>query len=246
MYRSLRKNLELFDMVAGDEKFCEDYCLNEYEIIRGYISTTGMLNVLTDDWNCIRERGIDPAEMLYYFLEYEPEEKKMEMAKQLWDELEDVPLSTDEDKDLDCIDEDFHLWGKGTNRLEIWGDMETIFQISVTKDLMNIETIKNKDIMPDMVFDEKTDYPVVTCGKYLNYWTTQGDYDVFIIFHEMEEDIYENICEKIVHIVMDNRKPYETKEQLAKRIQAALEALVEWEYNTPYVIVDSMKKKGTR
>ena len=35
--------------------------------------------------------------------------------KKLWSDFEDVPIDKDE-----CIDENFHIWCKGTDRYEIW------------------------------------------------------------------------------------------------------------------------------
>ncbi len=35
--------------------------------------------------------------------------------RELWKQFEDIPIDEDE-----CIDEDFHIWEKGTPREEIW------------------------------------------------------------------------------------------------------------------------------
>ncbi|MBI4680902.1 MAG: hypothetical protein HY753_06790 [Nitrospirae bacterium] len=35
--------------------------------------------------------------------------------KKLWKELEEIPVDSN-----DCIERDFYLWQKGTDKLEIW------------------------------------------------------------------------------------------------------------------------------
>ena len=59
------------------------------------------------------------------------------MAKQVWDELADVPTAEDE-YDL-FIDTDFRCWGKGTSVEGIWLDIEHWFGVSIAVDLMRIE-----------------------------------------------------------------------------------------------------------
>lgn len=118
--------------------------------------------------------------------------------------------------------------------------LDVVNEIKAKEKHIETKAINNRDLTPEMAFDEE-DHPMVSEGNYLNFWTTSGDYDVFIIYHEMERFTNDDIVEKVVHHIMDHRKVNDTKEQLAKKIHDALEALVDWEYNTPHVIVDSMK-----
>lgn len=89
--------------------------------------------------------------------------------------------------------------------------------------------------------DNEENYPMMSCGEYLNFWTTEGDYDVFIIFHELQENTHYEECEKIVHHIMSYKKPNDTKEKLADKIHTALEILVNWEQNNPYVFITKVK-----
>lgn len=118
--------------------------------------------------------------------------------------------------------------------------LDVVNEIKAKEKHIETKAINNRDLTPDMVFDEE-DHPMMSEGNYLNFWTTGGNYDVFIIYHGMERFTNDEIVEKVVHYIMNHRKANDTKGQLAKKIHDALEALVDWEYNTPHVIVDSMK-----
>ena len=67
-------------------------------------------------------------------------EFNLETAKKIWSDLGDIPV--DEDDNLDV---DFHIkecgttFEKGTDVTEIWHWFEDTFNISVAKDLMNLE-----------------------------------------------------------------------------------------------------------
>lgn len=41
----------------------------------------------------------------------------------LWEQLGDIPID-----DTECIDEDFHIWKKGTDRLEIWHRFDEVYK----------------------------------------------------------------------------------------------------------------------
>jgi len=55
----------------------------------------------------------------------------MEKAKKLWEELGDIPIDENE-----SIDVAWHIFPKGTDRVEIWQWFEKEFNLSVAKDLM--------------------------------------------------------------------------------------------------------------
>lgn len=54
--------------------------------------------------------------------------------------------------------------------------------------------------------DNEENHPMTSCGRYMNLWTTGGDYDVFILFHEAEDksqidkvvDKMKDICHSIM------------------------------------------------
>ena len=54
-----------------------------------------------------------------------------ERIEQLWNEFADVPIDNDEG-----IDKDFHHWGKGTDRYEIWHWFDERCPNGLAKDLM--------------------------------------------------------------------------------------------------------------
>jgi hypothetical protein len=62
----------------------------------------------------------------------------LEVAKACWDILSYIPVNEDDD-----IDEDFNVlnttFSKGTDKFEIWHWFEEVFDLSVAKDLMNLE-----------------------------------------------------------------------------------------------------------
>ena len=118
--------------------------------------------------------------------------------------------------------------------------LDVVNEIKAKEKHIETKAINNRDLTPEIAFDENN-YPMVSSGTYLNYWTTEADYDVFIIFHELQIHQHDEICEKVVHQIMNHRKKTDTKEQLAKRIQTALEALVDWEECEPCVFITHMK-----
>lgn len=129
----LKKILKPFMEIADDEMFCTE----EYEAIKNYIEEKDFINVTTEDWQEIAARGYDVGWMIECYVPYLPKEKKLDMAKQVWDELADVPTAEDE-YDL-FIDTDFRCWGKGTSVEGIWLDIEHWFGVSIAVDLMRIE-----------------------------------------------------------------------------------------------------------
>ena len=54
--------------------------------------------------------------------------------KKLWSDFEDVPIDKDE-----CIDENFHIWCKGTDRYEIWHWFDDRLPHGLAVDLMGIK-----------------------------------------------------------------------------------------------------------
>jgi len=58
----------------------------------------------------------------------------LQRARKHWEELGDIPVDED-----DCIEEDFLLFEKGTDKFEIWYWFEEAFHVSVAKDLMGLE-----------------------------------------------------------------------------------------------------------
>jgi len=60
--------------------------------------------------------------------------KSLEKAKELWEELGDIPVNDKEE-----IDEPFLDFEIGIDMYEIWHWFEETFNVSVAKDLMNLE-----------------------------------------------------------------------------------------------------------
>lgn len=60
----------------------------------------------------------------------------LEMARQLWEEFGGIPIDAD-----DCIECDWRSFEKGTERFAIWEWFEDFFDISVAKDLMNLDEV---------------------------------------------------------------------------------------------------------
>lgn len=58
----------------------------------------------------------------------------LEELENLWDEFADVPIDEDE-----CIDEDFYIWGKGTDKYHIWHWFDDKCPNGLAKDLMGLE-----------------------------------------------------------------------------------------------------------
>lgn len=58
-------------------------------------------------------------------------EKRITEAKQIWEELSDIPIDNNDE-----IETDFSHWEKGTNKIEIWKDIEEIYGVSIVNDLM--------------------------------------------------------------------------------------------------------------
>ena len=56
-------------------------------------------------------------------------------AKQVWDELTDVPM----DPETECIESDWKQFPAGTHREEIWHWIEDTYNVSVAEDLMFYE-----------------------------------------------------------------------------------------------------------
>lgn len=50
------------------------------------------------------------------------------VIENLWQQLGDIPIN-----DTECIDEDFHIWKKGTDRIEIWYWFDEMYKEGVYK-----------------------------------------------------------------------------------------------------------------
>ena len=128
----LRKILIPLIEIADDETFCT----KEYDAIKDYIKEKEFMGVTSDDWQEITARGYDVGWMIECYVPYLPKEKKLNIAKQIWDELADIP-TVEAEYDL-LIDTDFRCWNKGSTIFDIWHDIEHWFDVSIAIDLMNM------------------------------------------------------------------------------------------------------------
>jgi len=129
----LEKILKPLMEIADDETFCTQ----EYEAIKNYIEEKDFINVTTEDWQEIATRGYDVGWLVECYVPNLPKEKKLNMAKKIWDEMADVP--TGENRFDLVTDADFRCWCKGTSIIELWQDIEHWFGVSVVDDLMRLE-----------------------------------------------------------------------------------------------------------
>ena len=72
----------------------------------------------------------------------------MENVKELWMEFGEIPM----DAETECIEEEWHGFSAGTHREEIWHWFEETFNVSVAKDLMNLQEGKiMENIIKEMI-----------------------------------------------------------------------------------------------
>ncbi len=55
------------------------------------------------------------------------------VLEHLWEAFTDMPIDKDE-----CIDENYHIWNKGTSRFDIWHWFDERCPNGLAKDLMGI------------------------------------------------------------------------------------------------------------
>lgn len=128
----LEKILKPLMEITDDETFC----VEEYEAITNYVVEKEFTGVTADDWQEIEARGYDVGWLVECYVPELPKEKKLNMAKQIWEELADVP-TVDAEYDL-LIDTDFRCWNKGSTVIGVWQDIEHWFDVSIAVDLMNM------------------------------------------------------------------------------------------------------------
>lgn len=65
---------------------------------------------------------------------------KIKTAKDLWKEIEDVPMNPE----TECIETDWNNFKAGTSKEEIWHWFENNFKVSVAEDLMYEEEVEEE------------------------------------------------------------------------------------------------------
>ena len=105
----------LCDEIIKKHPFCNDRNkTNDYE--------TSDIKVFVDNWfDRAKELEAEKAR-----------EDNLNKAKQVWDELADVPM----DPETECIESDWNQFPAGTHREEIWHWIEDTYHVSVAEDLM--------------------------------------------------------------------------------------------------------------
>lgn len=68
-----------------------------------------------NDEECYFDRNMEYYEMKE-LSNFENQEEKDKFLERLWEEFANTPVC----EDTDCIDEDFYVWDKGTDKSEIW------------------------------------------------------------------------------------------------------------------------------
>jgi hypothetical protein len=62
----------------------------------------------------------------------------LEVAQSLWSALGDIPVNEDDELDADFVNS-FNTFEKGECKFEVWHWFENTFNLSVAKDLMNLD-----------------------------------------------------------------------------------------------------------
>lgn len=93
---------------------------------------------ITNELQLLKDNGCDSTLQALENIAMDNEKmefwKEMQIAKRLWNDLGKVPVD-----DKDCIDEDWHIFKKGTSKFDIWSWFEEEFHLSVAIDLMHLE-----------------------------------------------------------------------------------------------------------
>lgn len=202
----------------------ERHGYNDFSIYwhNGDCSSRGRLEELVEEMS--KDTEGDFKSLLEAFVLVMDEEERYAIAGQLWNELEEEI----EYDDYNRIKEDFYWWCEGTDRFEIWGDLEDLFGVNVEKDFMRIN--------PDEQFIKITEdnnmisTPKTSCGRYMNIWSDNGEYNCYIHFHECEDNDKidkaiketEGICH---HIMQYKHMPTNEKRKL---IEDLLDTYVEF------------------
>lgn len=95
-----------------------------------------------------------------------------------------------------------------------------------------------------MIINESLDMTSVSWCKCFNYWTCDGQYDLYIVFHELEgkqeiESIL-NEANDTIHLIMKLDYPIEKRLELIKDI---ISGMSEYEYAVAFVNYHD-KKEG--
>ena len=119
---------------ASDWVTIEKHGYNDFSIYwhNGDCSSRGQLEDLVEEMS--KDTEINFKSLLKSFTLVMDKEEQYAIAEQLWNELEEEIVYDDYNR----IKEDFYWWREGTDRFEIWGDLEDLFGVNVEKDFMRI------------------------------------------------------------------------------------------------------------
>lgn len=181
--------------------------------------------ISSEDWKTILFYDYDPWCLIMDITEHWTPELKRKVAKTWWEEFKKI--NTD---DYGQTTEPFMFWSEGTDQFDIMEAFKDFFDIDVIKDkdfmgmvgFTNgdylINTLKRnqeeKEMIKDKIMDankkdNEENHPMTSYGNYMNLWTTDGDYDVFIIMNEAEsqgnfEKIFNSNVEDTCHAIIQN------------------------------------------
>ena len=179
----------------------------------------------SEDWEMILYYDYDPWCLIEDVTEHWTPELKRKVAKTWWEEFKKI--DTD---DYGQTTEPFMFWSEGTDQFDIMEAFKDFFDIDVIedKDFMGmvgfangdclVNTLKRnqeeKEMIKDKIMDankkdNEENHPMTSYGNYMNLWTTDGNYDVFIIMNEAEsqgnfEKIFNSNVEDTCHAIIQN------------------------------------------
>lgn len=232
------RNLRNFENMKNDHERIE--VSNFY--ITNYLRENDCC-ISSEDWKTILFYDYDPWCLIYEIVEYWTPEKERKIAKVWWSEFEKVNID-----DYSRITEPFMFWPEATDQFDIMEAFKDFFGINVIEDeeFMGMTGFANGNaLLKGKEEDMKNDSTAMTsCGRYMNLWTPDGEYDCYIKFHEIEDDDKVDkaieATEDICHHIMQNK--YMKTEAKRKLIDDLLDTYTEFGVGV-IIVTDKAKER---
>lgn len=198
--------------------------------------------ISSEDWRMILDYDYDPWCLISDITEHWTPELKRKVAKTWWEEFEYIEINK-----YGMIIEPFMFWPEATDQFDIMEAFKDFFGIDVIEDeeFMGMTGFANGNaLLKGKEEDMKNDSTAMTsCGRYMNLWTPDGEYDCYIKFHEIEDDDKVDkaieATEDICHHIMQNK--YMKTEAKRKLIDDLLDTYTE--YGVGVIIVADKAKE---